>query len=710
MTMAQVGFDHVTPATPIVPSLDSTTVYFIEPRLAFTAPGFYQSVASVVPTLTGGATWSSMAYGAGVWVAVPSSGNTSAYSTTGSTWTAATLPLATTWSTVAYGNGYFVALNSSNATGIYSNSRGLGWRTFTMPSNVPWSSLVYSNGVFVAIASGYNVAAYATNFVRGVVSFTGATLPSASTWTNLAVGITQVAGTSSTVFVTLASGTNTGAYSVNFGATWLNISLPASAVWSSVTFGNGRFVAISSFSAQPPLYSFDGINWLQSPITAFGTQLAYGQGIFLAVASGSSTAYVSENGLDWGSRTVTADAYSAVAFGANASYQGIFATLAGTNTGSLISAGIRTKGRVSITSNSLASISIFEPGSGYTTGINGVASLPTVSITDPNVTSLATQTPRVANGVLGNPTFYNKGSGYNSTTTSVLVTGNGFADTFQTGFSIILNNITALPSPGANLTITGNNTVYKVTSASAVYGTTVPNLQVNVAISPALTITQSPANGIAVQIRVKYSQCRLTNHDFLNIGFGDLIESNYPNPIPLAGYGSYLNNQFVEVNFGRVFVTSTDQDGNFKVGNLFGVQQATGIITLSASQFGLGGLSSLSLGGIALGSSSVLISQFSTDSSFTANSDAVIPTQRAIRSYLSSRLSQGGANTFTGQITAGTVVIGGPNFIRSSIPNGQSGSAVNMLSKVYVNANGVDGNMVALNFFIRNGSHRSLIQ
>jgi len=710
MTMAQVGFDHVTPATPIVPSLDSTTVYFIEPRLAFTAPGFYQSVASVVPTLTGGATWSSMAYGAGVWVAVPSSGNTSAYSTTGSTWTAATLPLATTWSTVAYGNGYFVALNSSNATGIYSNSRGLGWRTFTMPSNVPWSSLVYSNGVFVAIASGYNVAAYATNFVRGAVSFTGATLPSASTWTNLAVGITQVAGTSSTVFVTLASGTNTGAYSVNFGATWLNISLPASAVWSSVTFGNGRFVAISSFSAQPPLYSFDGINWLQSPITAFGTQLAYGQGIFLAVASGSSTAYVSENGLDWGSRTVTADAYSAVAFGANASYQGIFATLAGTNTGSLISAGIRTKGRVSITSNSLASISIFEPGSGYTTGINGVASLPTVSITDPNVTSLATQTPRVANGVLGNPTFYNKGSGYNSTTTSVLVTGNGFADTFQTGFSIILNNITALPSPGANLTITGNNTVYKVTSASAVYGTTVPNLQVNVAISPALTITQSPANGIAVQIRVKYSQCRLTNHDFLNIGFGDLIESNYPNPIPLAGYGSYLNNQFVEVNFGRVFVTSTDQDGNFKVGNLFGVQQATGIITLSASQFGLGGLSSLSLGGIALGSSSVLISQFSTDSSFTANSDAVIPTQRAIRSYLSSRLSQGGANTFTGQITAGTVVIGGPNFIRSSIPNGQSGSAVNMLSKVYVNANGVDGNMVALNFFIRNGSHRSLIQ
>jgi hypothetical protein len=289
----------------------------------------------------------------------------------------------------------------------------------------------------------------------------------------------------------------------------------------------------------------------------------------------------------------------------------------------------------------------------------------------------------------------------------VAVTGNGFADTFQTGYSIILNNITVLPSPGANLTIAGNSTVYKVTSATAVFGTTAPNLEVNVAINPSISITQSAGNGTAVQIRVKYSQCRLTNHDFLNIGFGDQTESNYPLQIPQPNYGSFLNNQTIEVNYGRVFFTSTDQDGNFKVGNLFGVQQATGIITLSASQFGLGGLTTLSLGGIALGSSSVLISQFSTDSSFTANSDSVVPTQRAIRSFLASRLSQGGANTFTGQITAGTVVIGGPNYIRSTIPNGQAGSSINMLSKVYINANGVDGNMMALHYFIRWGSHRT---
>jgi hypothetical protein len=42
---------------------------------------------------------------------------------------------------------------------------------------------------------------------------------------------------------------------------------------------------------------------------------------------------------------------------------------------------------------------------------------------------------------------------------------------------------------------------------------------------------------------------------------------------------------------GQGFTSSnpTDQDGNFVVGNLFGVQQATGIVTLNASQFGLTG-------------------------------------------------------------------------------------------------------------------------
>ena len=37
-----------------------------------------------------------------------------------------------------------------------------------------------------------------------------------------------------------------------------------------------------------------------------------------------------------------------------------------------------------------------------------------------------------------------------------------------------------------------------------------------------------------------------------------------------------------ERNGGRVYFTSTDQKGDFRVGNLFKIQQATGIATLNA--------------------------------------------------------------------------------------------------------------------------------
>jgi hypothetical protein len=253
------------------------------------------------------------------------------------------------------------------------------------------------------------------------------------------------------------------------------------------------------------------------------------------------------------------------------------------------------------------------------------------------------------------------------------------------------------------LQIAGVSQNYKVTSATVVFGTVAPNIEANVQISPAMTVANSPANNTVVSIRQKYSQVRLTGHDFLNIGFGTQLESNYPNQPTDTSLKA--ENQTVESNFGRVFFSSTDQDGNFKVGNLFGVQQATGIVTLSATQFGLTGLNTLSLGGIAVGGSSVVVNQFSTDSTFVANSDNIIPTQKAIKSYLTSRLSQGGANTFTGQLTAGTVLVGGPNKIASTVPNGTAGSVIVMKQNTRFQSAGgagqIDGNIMALDFFLR---------
>ncbi len=689
MKLGEVGWDHINPGTPIEPVLDSSSVYFIEPRTTYTDPSFAQVTGSAV-TLSPGTNWTAIGYGKNAWLALPSSGTIGAYSTNGTSWSAITLPGNRSWSAITYGNSYWVAVSSGgtgNSVAAYSKSNGLGWRTANLPTVATYGAVAYGNGVFVTVASNSSNCAYSTDF--GATWSAGSGLPN-DNWKSVAYG--------NGVFVAIASTSNVGAYSTD-GITWTSTTMPTISAWSSITYGKGRFVAVASTSAYPA-YSFDGSTWYESKIPLAASSIDYGQGVFVAVQSGNSTAYTTEDGLHWKTRTVTSSTYGAVKFGyASITFAGKFVTLAGSNVASAISAGCRAKGRPVITSGIITSVSMFEPGSNYSTE-------PTVTFTDPNVTTLAVVTPRLSNGSLGIPTFINRGTGYSTTSTEVSITGSGYADAYQTGLTIILNNLTKLPQPGDNLVISGVSQIYKVTSAVAKFGTTVPSIEANVQVAPDIKIADSADEGTTVTIRQKYSQCRLTGHDFLNVGFGNVDQANYPG-LP-SDTVLAPQDQAVEVNFGRVFYTSTDQDGNFKVGSLFAVEQATGIITLSASQFGLSGLETLSLGGIAVGGQSVVIRQFSTDPTFVANSNEIIPTQKAIKSYLTGRLSQGGSNTFTGQLTAGTVVIGGADRIYSTIPEGTLGSNVRMVNKVLVDgpqgAWGGDG--AAMAFFMKTWHRR----
>jgi hypothetical protein len=160
-----------------------------------------------------------------------------------------------------------------------------------------------------------------------------------------------------------------------------------------------------------------------------------------------------------------------------------------------------------------------------------------------------------------------------------------------------------------------------------------------------------------VVIRERYSQVRITGHDFLDIGTGNFVQTNYPVLYQDYTYTTVPLQEVASYNGGRVFYTSTDQDGNFRAGNLFAVQQATGIITISAEFFDLQGLTELRLGGIRVGSTAV-IREFSKDPLFIQNSNNIIPTQRAIVSYLSSRLNIGGEDLLTPAVTAGLVRLG----------------------------------------------------
>jgi len=175
-------------------------------------------------------------------------------------------------------------------------------------------------------------------------------------------------------------------------------------------------------------------------------------------------------------------------------------------------------------------------------------------------------------------------------------------------------------------------------------------------VSPPLSILTTPAHNTAMVIRSKYSQVRLTGHDFLNIGTGSKNDTNYPG-IPLNAPDQ--GKEITEVGGGRVFYTSTDQDGNFRVGSLFKVEQSTGIATLNADAFNLSGLNELTLGGVSLGSGGATINEFSTDGTFFANSDKVVPTQKAIKTYIQAALGSGGGNIAVNAVTAGDVFITG---------------------------------------------------
>lgn len=199
----------------------------------------------------------------------------------------------------------------------------------------------------------------------------------------------------------------------------------------------------------------------------------------------------------------------------------------------------------------------------------------------------------------------------------------------QRGFVLVANGFSALPKPGASISLAGDTYSYVIQS--------VTNTWVNSTSDLVLLLSQEKpsgsASGTAVTIRYKYSQIRLTGHDFLSIGTGGTTTTNYPGvPTQPAAQGNETDEAFP----GRVFYVSTDQDGNFRVGEYFRIDQATGRATLNASAFDLSGLSSLRLGSIGaqLGEQ---INEFSSDATMSGNSNTAVPTEYAVKTYVDSK-------------------------------------------------------------------------
>jgi len=225
----------------------------------------------------------------------------------------------------------------------------------------------------------------------------------------------------------------------------------------------------------------------------------------------------------------------------------------------------------------------------------------------------------------------------------------------QHGFSLVLAGLSEIPRPGASIEFisgptyspvdntdisatqnVGLDTVsYIVSNVSGYAASSDPTIlgTCTITIATEKPVTSDTYYGQRFKLRYKYSQTRLTGHDFLSIGTGGRSTTNYPGePTQPPSQG----NEVTETYPGRVYYVSTDQDGNFRVGNYFRVDQSTGRATLDASAFDLSGLTSLRLGSIGaqLGES---INEFSSDGTLSGNSNTAVPTEQAVKTYVDSQ-------------------------------------------------------------------------
>jgi hypothetical protein len=662
----------------------------------------------------------------GKFILTPQSGTASRYSSNGETWTAFAMPIAGNWKCLAAGDNKFVAIANSSSNAA-SSTNGTSWTLRSMPASRNWNGVAYgkpstvTQGVFVAVAGNLNTAAYSTNGTTWVSStmptFGDSTL---NEWVDITFGSNKFVAIANTGNIA-AVGTWNGTTLTWQGALMDTVADSSQRDWVSVAYGNQRFVTISSTG--DIAYSFNGLDWSPAVMPSQDgstshkwNQIRYGQGVFFAVGEtggrivgddltqGPSTyCATSYDGIVWTEQTLSvADIWGVVAFGnpdvtlgdstvSNNKPTWVVAPSFASTKINRVYTGARALCRVILRSNDIGSVRIWEPGSGY-------SSPPILeNIICPTKTAEPNLNFRIGDRVLSQPLFVNRGANYKTSSTIVTVSGDGFADVTPVNKFIRVSRLSVLPGPGAQFYIGGSSTFFRVTVVGIDQEVDSEGLiSATFQISPTPDYDDYLEHDNEILIRERYSQVRITGHDFLDIGTGNFEETNYPVLYSDYEYSSESLNEVFNLNGGQVFYTSTDQDGNFRAGEQFAVEQATGIVTINADFFDLEGLTELRLAGILVGSTAV-IREFSKETTFSQNSNNIISTQRAIRAYLSSRLNIGGEDLLTPGVTAGSVIVG-PNRIDTTYLVSIDVPVVADFSGAGA---GVSGSMLAQNMFFR---------
>lgn len=246
--------------------------------------------------------FSAVTYGDGKFVAIAKSDydyslkqavSVTAYSTDGINWTLGKLPFAGDWRGITYGDGKFVAVCYGRQDGkgtpdaVYSTD-GINWTETTVGEvGDNLEAVAYGNGKFVTFGyiagnNGDRTGYYSTDGINWNTT-TLPYVPVSTQYTDITFGNGK--------FVAMTRENYCCVYS-NDGITWNNMKMSSEQHWYAVTYGNDKFVAVATYNvtadkASVCAYSTDGINWteMSMPKDAYWHDIVYGNGKFVAIAS-----------------------------------------------------------------------------------------------------------------------------------------------------------------------------------------------------------------------------------------------------------------------------------------------------------------------------------------------------------------------------------------------------------------------------------------
>ena len=186
-------------------------------------------------------------------------------------------------------------------------------------------------------------------------------------------------------------------------------------------------------------------------------------------------------------------------------------------------------------------------------------------------------------------TVTNGGSGYTTAPTVTIAAPAGPSGITATAFASILNGsvteITLITSgsqytgtPSITISAPGSGTTATATATTAPIYYTINSSTPIVSGATTLTLEENLNNTVSTGSTVYFfqvSKITASSHTFEYVGSGNTIATATPSRggVPIPG------NEIVEIAGGRVVFTSTDQSGNFRIGNDITINQNNGTIT-----------------------------------------------------------------------------------------------------------------------------------